>query len=152
MDSSVSPQRHKNMAAIKGRDTKPEMTVRRHLWRRGFRYRVNDKRLPGHPDIVLTSYHTVIFIHGCFWHAHEGCRHFRIPKTNQEFWTAKFQRNRERDIRDHEALKAMGWSILVVWECQLRDHEADTLREIEDTLLKNYLLIHRALARKAASR
>ncbi len=145
--TDVSPQRHANMAAIHSEDTKPEMMVRRYLWHKGFRYRINDKRLPGRPDIVLSSYHTVIFIHGCFWHAHEGCKHFRVPKTNQAFWEAKFARNKERDLRDHEQLRRMGWNILTIWECQLRDHPQETLQDIENVLLKNFLIIHRAAAR-----
>ena len=97
MDTMSPQQRHKNMAAIRSADTKPEMTVRRWLHSRGFRYRLNHPRLPGHPDIVLRKYRTCIFVNGCFWHGHEGCRYFRLPKTNIDFWRTKIERNRERD-------------------------------------------------------
>lgn len=88
-DHLTIEQRHKNMAAVKSKDTKPEMVVRKYLWSRGFSYRVNNPRLPGHPDIVLRKYHTCIFVNGCFWHGHEGCKYFRMPKTNTEFWERK---------------------------------------------------------------
>ena len=99
MDTMSPQQRHKNMAAIRSADTKPEMTVRRWLHSRGFRYRLNHPRLPGHPDIVLRKYRTCIFVNGCFWHGHEGCRYFRLPKTNIDFWRTKIERNRERDLK-----------------------------------------------------
>lgn len=118
-DKMTPEQRHRCMSRIGSRDTNPEMVVRRWLWRQGYRYRVNAKQLPGSPDIVLTKYSTVIFVNGCFWHAHEGCDKYRMPLTNVDFWTAKFRRNRERDERNYRLLHKMGWYVLVVWECQL---------------------------------
>ena len=97
MDKMTAEQRHRCMAAIRSRDTRPEMVVRRYLHACGFRYRLNHPGLPGHPDIVLRKYRTVIFVNGCFWHGHEGCRHFRLPKTNTGFWRAKIERNKARD-------------------------------------------------------
>ena len=105
----TSPQRHANMAAIKSKDTKPEMVVRRYLWGRGFRYRLNHPRLPGKPDIVMRKYRTCIFVNGCFWHGHEGCRYYTIPKTNTEFWVNKVKRNKERDLKVQHEPAAMGW-------------------------------------------
>ena len=100
MTDKLTPiQRHKNMAAIKSKDTKPEMVVRRYLWEHGFRYRLNHPRLPGKPDIVMRKYRTCIFVNGCFWHGHEGCRYYTIPKTNTEFWVNKVKRNKERDLK-----------------------------------------------------
>jgi len=107
------------MASIKAKDTKAELLVRRHLFRHGFRYRVNDARLPGKPDIVLPKYKTVIFLHGCFWHAHQGCSHFVLPKTNSPFWEQKLARNRQRDQEVTARLLSMGYRVLVIWECEL---------------------------------
>lgn len=101
MDTLSAEQRHNNMAAIKGKGTKPEMIVRKFLWSRGFRYRVNNARLPGHPDLVLRKYRTCIFVNGCFWHGHKNCRYYIIPKTNTDFWIRKITRNIERDRQDY---------------------------------------------------
>ncbi|MDD3058819.1 MAG: very short patch repair endonuclease [Sphaerochaeta sp.] len=111
--------RSRIMASIKAKDTKAELLVRRHLFRHGFRYRVNDARLPGKPDIVLPKYKTVVFIHGCFWHAHQGCPHFVLPKTNRPFWEQKLARNRQRDQEVTARLLSMGYRVLVIWECEL---------------------------------
>ena len=133
-------QRHKNMAAIRSRDTKPEMVVRKYLWSRGFRYRVNNPRLPGHPDIVLRKYHTCIFVNGCFWHGHEGCKYYRVPKTNTEFWERKISRNRERDREEQKQLARMGWHCITVWECELKGERREkTLESLEYTL--NHIFI-----------
>ena len=99
--------------------TSIEVMVRRYLFSRGLRFRKNDKRYPGHPDIVLPKWHTVVFVNGCFWHMHEGCTKHSMPKSNVEFWSAKLLRNRERDRAQHAALEAMGWRVIVVWECEL---------------------------------
>lgn len=107
------------MSRIRGKDTSIEVMTRSYLFRRGLRFRKNDKRYPGHPDIVLPRWKTIVFINGCFWHMHEGCAHARVPKSNVEFWTAKLARNRERDIRQHAELEAAGWRVIVVWECEL---------------------------------
>lgn len=118
MDKLTPQQRHKNMAAIRGKNTRPELIVRKGLWKRGFRYRLNHKRLIGHPDIVLRKYRTCIFVNGCFWHGHEGC--CKIPTTNREFWEAKIRRNKERDIETQKELAKMGWHCITVWECELK--------------------------------
>ena len=139
-DHLTIEQRHKNMAAIRSKDTKPEMVVRKYLWSRGFRYRVNNPRLPGHPDIVLRKYHTCIFVNGCFWHGHEGCKYFRMPKTNTEFWERKISRNRERDREEQKQLARMGWHCITVWECELKGERREkTLESLEFTL--NHIFI-----------
>ena len=121
MSDLFSPQKRSQvMAAIKGRDTKDELLVRRFLFRHGLRYRTSDRRLPGRPDIVLPKYRTVIFVNGCFWPGHEHCSLYRLPKTHQEFWKRKIERNRARDERSIARLLAMGWRPIVVWECELR--------------------------------
>ena len=104
---------------------KPEIIVRKYLFSKGFRYRLNHARLPGHPDIVLRKYRTVIFVNGCFWHGHSGCKYFVLPKTNTEFWENKIKANKERDVKEQRELAAMGWHCITVWECQLKS----TIRE-----------------------
>lgn len=104
------------MAAIKGKDTKPEMIVRKYLFSRGLRFRVQVRKLPGTPDIVLPKYKTAIFVNGCFWHGHEGCKYFRLPKSNVEFWMEKIERNIERDRESMRALLDLGWKVIRVWE------------------------------------
>ncbi len=117
------------MASIKAKDTKAELAVRRYLHRQGFRYRTNDRRLPGTPDIVLPKYRCVIFVNGCFWHAHQGCAKYVLPKTNRQFWTEKLAKNVERDRRVIAELLALRWRVIVVWECEIasRAVAADTL-------------------------
>ena len=153
-DACISPaereqaRRSANMAAIKSKDTKPEMIVRKGLWRRGFRYRLNHKRLPGHPDLVLRKYRTCIFVNGCFWHGHDvsltiehgplniinsAC--CKIPKTNRDFWVAKIRRNKERDREEQRRLAEMGWHCITVWECELKpSRREETLESIAFTL------------------
>ena len=129
-------QRHDCMSHIRSKSTRPEELIRKCLWRQGFRYLVNDKRLPGRPDIVLPKYRTVIFVHGCFWHGHKDCKYYTVPKTNTEFWMAKVARNQERDQEVWRKLEAKGWSVIIVWECQLKkavleetvNHVADEIR------------------------
>lgn len=113
-------QRHRCMAAIRSKDTKPELIVRRYLFGRGFRYRLNHPRLPGHPDLVMRKYRTVIFVNGCFWHGHEDCKHYVMPKTNTDFWRKKIERNKARDKAEQRRLAEMGWHCITVWECQLK--------------------------------
>lgn len=108
------------MAAIKGKDTKPELIVRKYLFSRGLRFRIQVGKLPGRPDIVLPKYKTVIFVNGCFWHGHEGCRYFRLPKSNVEFWERKISHNKARDISNTAVLEMMGWRVIRVWECDIR--------------------------------
>ncbi len=119
------------MSRIKGKDTKPEMLVRKYLYANGFRYRLHVNTLPGKPDIVLRKYKTVIFVHGCFWHAHENCPDFKPPTTRPEWWAEKFRKNRERDQKHREQLQALGWKVIVVWQCGLQPEVIDgTLSEL----------------------
>lgn len=139
----VSPQRHANMAAIHSKDTKPEMVVRRYLWGHGYRYRLNHPRLPGKPDIVLRKYRTCIFVNGCFWHGHEGCRYYTIPKTNTEFWVNKVKRNKERDLKVQHELAEMGWHCITIWECELKPKVREkTLESLTFTLNRIFLQDH----------
>lgn len=119
-------QRSRCMAAIHGKDTRPEMTVRKYLFARGLRYRVNNRRLPGSPDIVLRKYKTVVFVDGCFWHGHEGCRYYRLPKSNTDFWRQKINLNIARDYSNNVELRLAGWRVIRVWECTLRNKEQRT--------------------------
>lgn len=109
-----------NMSRIRSKDTKPEMLVRRCLYKNGFRYRLHVKGLPGQPDIVLPKYNTVIFIHGCFWHGHQGCKYFKMPKTHSEWWANKINRNISNDYNAQVSLTKYGWRIITIWECNLR--------------------------------
>src|SRR5438874_10023151 len=109
-----------NMSRIRSKDTKPEMIVRRFLFSQGFRYTLHDKKLPGKPDIVLPKYKTVIFIHGCFWHGHKGCKYFVVPKTRTEWWLNKINSNIANDTKAGKTLKKQGWKIINLWECDLR--------------------------------
>lgn len=119
-DRHTPKQRRYNMQMIKGSNTRPELLLRKSLFAKGFRYRINDKKLPGKPDLVFRKYKTVIFVHGCFWHGHKNCRYFVIPKTRTEFWTDKISGNKERDLRNFLKLQEMGWRVLTVWECELK--------------------------------
>lgn len=163
MDHLTPQQRHKNMAAIHSKDTKPEMIVRRGLWKRGFRYRLNHKRLPGHPDLVLRKYRTCIFVNGCFWHGHqvylipnsfpkgegnndiENSDCCKIPQTNRDFWVVKIRRNKERDREEQRRLAEMGWHCIIVWECELKPQKREeTLDSIAFTLNHIWLQDHGA--------
>ena len=134
-----SPEtRSYNMSRIRSKNTKPEELVRKYLFSQGFRYRKNDKRLPGKPDIVLPKYKTVIFVNGCFWHMHEGCNYFVWPKSNAEFWREKIQGNSIRDQENYRQLSEMGWKIIVIWECQLKkDIRTKTLAEVADRIVNS---------------
>lgn len=131
-DVMTPKQRSRCMAAVKGKDTKPEMIVRKYLFSRGMRFRVQVRKLPGNPDIVLPKYKTVIFVNGCFWHGHEDCKYFRLPKSNVEFWKEKIGRNIERDRESMQALFDLGWKVVRVWECELRNkaNREETLNKI----------------------
>ena len=140
MDKLTKEQRHHCMASIRGKNTGPEIMVRKFLFSRGFRYRLNHPRLPGHPDIVMRKYRTCIFVNGCFWHGHDNCRYFVLPKTNTEFWKAKIERNRARDIEEQRKLASMGWNCITVWECQLKPAvRKQTLESLVYTLNSIYL-------------
>ena len=115
--------RSENMSRIRGKDTRPEMMVRRAFWKAGLRYRLHDKRLPGSPDLVFPSQRTVVFVHGCFWHCHEGCENFRIPKTRTDWWIAKLERNKTRDAETRTKLEAAGWHVFVIWECEVAEEK-----------------------------
>lgn len=117
----VSAMRSRNMSAIRGQDTKPELTVRKMLHQLGYRFRLHRRDLPGTPDIVLPKYRTVIFVHGCFWHRHPGCRFTTYPKTHREFWDKKFSQNIARDKKTEIELINATWHVLVIWECQTKD-------------------------------
>lgn len=123
MDRLTPKQRGSVMAAVKGKNTKPEFAVRRMLFSLGYRYRLHRRSLPGAPDIVFPSRKKVIFVHGCFWHRH-SCNGFRMPKSRVEFWTAKFERNAKRDAANRRRLRRLGWKSFVIWECQLRNPDA----------------------------
>lgn len=123
MDHLTKEQRSRNMSHVHGKDTKPEMVVRSFLHRQGFRFRLHARDLPGHPDIVLPKYKTVIEVRGCFWHRHPGCKKATIPVSNNTFWHDKLQQNAARDAKNDSALTALGWHVIVVWECQLRNSE-----------------------------
>lgn len=141
-DVMTKEQRSGCMSRIRGKDTKPELIVRNWLWRRGYRYRKNVRGLPGTPDIVIRKCGIAIFIHGCFWHGHDT--HMRFPKSNAEFWHNKIMRNRERDERQKEKLRAMGWNVLTVWECQLKPAVRErTLANIEYFINHSFLLSRR---------
>ena len=132
-DVHTPEQRSYNMSRIRSKNTKPEELVRKFLFSQGFRYRKNDARLPGKPDIVLPKYETVIFVNGCFWHGHEGCRYFVWPKNNAEFWEEKITGNIQRDKHNHQLLANQGWRVIEIWECQL-------MKSVVDNTLQNLVL------------
>ena len=143
----VSEARSRNMAAVRGRDTGPERIVRKWLWRRGFRYRLNHPRLPGKPDLVLRKYRTCIFVNGCFWHGHD-CGAWRPPKTRTAFWQAKIEGNRRRDEQRLHELARMGWHVITLWECELSPARREqTLTALEYTLNHLFLADRRPPAR-----
>lgn len=120
-----------NMSQIKGRDTKPEILIRKYLFSKGYRFRLYDKKLPGKPDLVLPKYRTVIFVQGCFWHGHENCRYFVVPKTRTKFWLDKIESNKQRDLKNFSQLKTGGWNVLTVFECELKAQKQEkTLNKI----------------------
>ncbi|MEH0153597.1 very short patch repair endonuclease [Limibacter armeniacum] len=136
MPDKFSPEvRSRIMASIKGKDTRPELIVRRYLHRHGFRFRLHGryrgKVLPGKPDIVLPKYKTVIFVHGCFWHGHQDCKYYKLPKTNTEFWRWKIARNRANDISHRMDLLREGWNVMTVWECAIRYDKERTLKVLD---------------------
>ena len=120
-----------NMSRIGSKDTKPEMMVRKFLFKKGYRFRLHDKKLPGKPDLVLRNYKTVIFVHGCFWHGHEGCKYYVIPKTRTEWWLKKIERNKQLDFENFQILQELGWKVLIIFECELKKNNRDkTLNEL----------------------
>tara|TARA_Y100001933_G_scaffold36717_1_gene31806 strand:+ start:166 stop:588 length:423 start_codon:yes stop_codon:yes gene_type:complete len=131
---NVSEQRSRNMSAIKSKNTKPEITVRKLLHSMGYRFRIHSKHLPGSPDIVLPKYKTVIFVHGCFWHRHENCKYTSTPKTRKEFWENKFNSNKKRDKKIQKEIIDLGWKFIIIWECQASD-----IKSLEEKI-KDYLI------------
>ena len=161
-DTMTPEQRHKIMSQVHSKNTTPERAVRRELWRRGYRYRLNDRRLPGSPDLVLPKYRAVIFINGCFWHGHRGCTKYTVPKTNEQFWRKKVARNIARDELNAQRLDTLAWTVITVWECELSKKNLDaTIARIEadlqaaKTKYEHYLSIrreNREFARKQAQK
>ena len=138
LDVLSKEERSVRMSRIHSVSTKPELKLRHSLWRLGFRYRINDKRLPGRPDILLPKFRTGVFMHGCFWHGHKGCPTSHIPKTNTEFWRAKIARNQERDQEVWRKLEAKGWSVIIVWECELKKAKLeDTIDRVVGAIVRN---------------
>ena len=136
-DRITAEHRSWNMSRIKSKDTKIEVQVRSWLFSRGFRFRKNDKRYPGKPDVVLPKYKTAIFINGCFWHRHEGCKYATTPKTRTEFWVEKFDRNVRNDVLHKKQLEDMGWNVIVIWECQLKkDMFERTMHAVEQYIVE----------------
>lgn len=136
-DVLTPKQRSYNMSRIRGKDTKPEEQVRKYLFSHGFRYRKNDRRLPGKPDIVLPKYKTVIFVNGCFWHKHEGCKYFVWPKSNAEFWKNKITNNILRDEKNYSKLQESGWRVIIIWECELRQsNRENTMKELVQQIME----------------
>ena len=133
-DILTKEKRSWNMSRIKGKDTKPELLLRSLLHRSGFRFRLHDKKLPGKPDIVLPRYKTVIFVNGCFWHRHSGCRYAYTPKSGQEFWFKKFESTVKRDKEKEEKLKEKGWDVIVVWECELKRNGDEVINKVSSRI------------------
>lgn len=137
-DNHTTEQRSLNMSHIHSSNTKPEEIVRKYLFSKGLRYRKNDKRYPGHPDIVLPKYHTIVFVHGCFWHRHPGCHYASTPTSNIAYWQKKFECNVERDKEEQRQLKEMGWKVLIVWECELKkDKRVNTLNSLYSAITES---------------
>jgi DNA mismatch endonuclease (patch repair protein) len=135
MADHLTPEKRSwNMAQIKGKDTTVEVIVRKYLFSNGYRFRKTDKRYPGKPDIVLPKYKTVIFIHGCFWHRHPGCKRATTPKSNVEYWNSKFHKNVENDTKHKEELETMGWKVIVLWECEIQKHFEETMEKLLHSL------------------
>lgn len=132
MDIVDSATRSRMMSGIRGKNTRPELLVRKFLHAHGFRFRLHRKDLPGNPDIVLPKLKTCIFVHGCFWHRHPGCRYATMPKTRTEFWAEKFSKNVARDARSILALRQLGWRAIIIWECQLKAPELTTSAYLQD--------------------
>lgn len=133
IDTLTPNERSERMSRVKGKNTKPEMIVRRLVWSMGYRYRLHDKKLPGKPDLVFRRLYKVVFVHGCYWHRHEGCKLARLPKSRREFWIPKLEANKVRDVENIKKLKELGWGVLVVWECELRNPE-QVKRKIKEFL------------------
>lgn len=137
MDYKTSDARRRIMSSISSKNTSPEVLLRKELHRRGLRYRIHVRKLPGNPDIVFTRKRVAIFVHGCFWHNHPGCAYWHMPRNNQEFWHQKFDKNRKRDQRNLANLKELGWHSLVIWECDIK-HSPSAAADV----VENFLRLH----------
>lgn len=138
MDNHTKEVRSYNMSRIRSINSKPEELVRKYLFSQGLRYRKNVKRLPGKPDIVLSKYKTIVFVNGCFWHGHKGCRYFVMPKSNTEYWNKKIDNNVKRDELVYQQLSELGWNVIKVWECELKkDKREKTLEYLYYNILRN---------------
>lgn len=137
MDNKTKAERSLNMSRIRAKDTKPELTIRRLLFADGFRYRIHVKTLPGTPDLVLPKYRAVIFVHGCFWHGHDGCKYAKPPETHGEFWRDKISKNKERDQRVRQELVSGGWRVLTIWTCSIKNQAKvkETYTQVKDWIL-----------------
>ncbi|AOT71908.1 very short patch repair endonuclease [Geosporobacter ferrireducens] len=135
-DVFTKEKRSEVMSKIRSKDTKIEVLVRKWLFAHGFRFRKNDNRYPGKPDIVLPKYKTVIFVHGCFWHGHENCKVANIPKTRTDFWLSKINRNKEKDVLNTEALRKEGWNVIIIWECELKKNPEQRLANLREELFR----------------
>lgn len=154
MADKFSPAQRSNcMSKVRSANTKPEIKVRKHLFSKGFRFRINVKSLPGTPDIVLPKYRTCIFINGCFWHGHKGCKLYTVPETNTEFWVEKVARNQERDLVNNQRLESLSWNVITIWECELKKNVLDnTLAKVEAELAQNKLKWEQYQDRRRADR
>jgi DNA mismatch endonuclease (patch repair protein) len=141
IDIVSSEKRSQMMSGIRGKNTQPELRVRHYLHAQGFRFRIHDRMLPGKPDLVLRKWKTVVFVHGCFWHAHD-CRYFKLPKTRAEFWSEKLAGNKVRDEANSRRLEALGWRVLVVYECALRDSPDEALALLAASLRSDTVVTH----------
>lgn len=139
MDTMTKEQRHRNMSHIKSKNTSLEILVRKRLFRDGFRYRINVSNLPGKPDIVLPKYHTVIFVNGCFWHRH-NCKLATMPKTHTDFWKRKFEQNVKNDLANHKKLRNLGWHVIILWECEIKEDFEQLIKMIENEMKQYYMI------------
>lgn len=139
MDTMTKEQRHRNMSHIKSKNTSLEILVRKRLFHDGFRYRINVSTLPGKPDIVLPKYHTVIFINGCFWHRH-NCKLATMPKTHTDFWKRKFEQNVKNDLTNHKKLRNLGWHVIILWECEIKEDFEQLIKMTENEMKQYYMI------------
>ncbi len=138
MDTLSRQRRSEIMSKIRSKNTKPEIVLRKALFQRGIRYRINDKKLPGKPDIVIPKHNAVIFVHGCFWHDHVGCKRAHMPKSNVNYWESKIRTNKERDEKNKNLLLGLGWKVITIWECEINtvDRLRDSIEKIVNELNK----------------
>ncbi|WP_229035730.1 very short patch repair endonuclease [Faecalicoccus pleomorphus] len=139
MDTMTKEQRHRNMSHIKSKNTSLEILVRKRLFHDGFRYRINVSNLPGKPDIVLPKYHTVIFVNGCFWHRH-NCKLATMPKTHTDFWQRKFEQNVKNDLANHKKLRNLGWHVIILWECEIKEDFEQLIKMTENEMKQYYMI------------